>query len=376
MKALVVSVLCILLQATAAGDLVLDATVSGGDAVVEAVAESEIIADNEVNDSVIIPDITGMTEEDAIITLGAIVLPDGTALEIIKNYAYSSEIAEDIVYEQSIAGKVAAADAGQVHISISLGQEPDEILAVATQEVSPLSTFGLARYMEPEVTSASSQFGIDWDSLPASYEYNWDNSSNCWYQGVWIDGECFKSPEGKFNTDVRHKIQLYCDGQYVYLRIVYAREYKDLVNGSYFQFFVDDEMSVFQIMDQSGNAIGKTEHFEPGVHEMQVQHAGSHLSGKTVPDAKAYLTRHEKNFNPELELRIPLSEMQRQNDRINLEHIGKIEFFTPNLMHRRITASGASTYPMASAAAALLFVPGSTALLKRFGKKKKKDHNE
>lgn len=366
MKALVVSVLCILLQATAAGDLILDAAVSGGDAV------------TEVNESVIIPDITGMTEVDAMAALEAVVLPDGTALEIIKNYAYSAEIAEDIVYEQSLVGEVTA-DAGQVHISISLGQEPNEVLAVAVQEVSPLSTFGLARYIEPEVVSASSRFGIDWDSLPATYVYNWDNSANCWYWGVWIDGVCYKTPEGTYSTDVRHKAQLYCDGEYVYLRIVFSRDYGSKVNGDNYNFYINDNTATFSVVYKGGETLtGNTAKLEPGTHEVEVRHGNGSISFEVAQGSLAYLTKHETDVNAELEMRIPLSEMVRQNQNIKLDSIESIRFASSNIMdiNSPITATGASTFPMASAAAALLFVPGSTALLNRFGKKKKKDHNE
>lgn len=379
MKALAVTVLCILLQATAVGDLILDATVSVGDAVIETVAQNEMIAENEANDNVMIPDTTGMTESDAMAVLEAVVLPDGTALEIIKNYAYSAEIAADIVYEQSLAGEVAAADAGQVHISISLGQEPDEILAAATQEVSPLSTFGLARYIEPEITTANSQFGIDWDSLPATYVYNWDNSANCWYWGVWIDGVCYKTPEGTYSTDVRHKAQLYCDGEYVYLRIVFSRDYGAKVNGDNYNFYINDDTASFRVVYKGGETLtDNTAKLEPGTHEVEVRHGNGSISWEVAQGSLAYLTKHETDVNAELEMRIPLSEMVRQNQNIKLDNVETIRFASSNIMdiNSPITASGASTYPMASAAAALLLVPGSTALLKRFDKKKKKDHNE
>ena len=33
----------------------------------------------------------------------------------------------------------------------------------------------------------------DWDGIPCSYEYNWDNSENCWVNGVWKKRRGFKS---------------------------------------------------------------------------------------------------------------------------------------------------------------------------------------
>ena len=46
----------------------------------------------------------------------------------------------------------------------------------------------------------------DWENLPCTYEYNWDNSQNFWQWGVWIDGVCYKTEPGTYSTDVRHKI--------------------------------------------------------------------------------------------------------------------------------------------------------------------------
>ena len=44
-----------------------------------------------------------------------------------------------------------------------------------------------------------------------------------------------------------------------------------------------------------------------------------------------------------MELMIPLTELQRQNNNINLENIGVIEYFCPNLMYKNITCAGTNT---------------------------------
>ena len=323
-----------------------------------------------------IPDVTGMTEADAVQALEALVLPDGAAVEIIKSYAYSSEVAADVVYAQEPVGEVAAV--GQVQISISMGEEPEEQLS-QVQEVSPLSTFGLAAYMANASGATPSQFGIDWDSLPCSYEYNWDNSENCWVNGVWIDGVCYMTPEGTYNTDVRNKVQLYCDGTYVYLHIVFAREYGSKVNCDAYNFIIDGNQATFCVRfpDTKEVVTGNISHLGAGTYQMVALHSNGAVSTQEVNGALAYLTKKESNVNAEVELRIPLSEMQYQNSSIDLDNIGTIQFQCSNVTGDvAVTASGASITPAASAVAALLIIPGSTILLNKYGKKKKDSNGQ
>ena len=58
-----------------------------------------------------------------------------------------------------------------------------------------------------------------------------------------------------------------------------------------------------------------------------------------------------------------------QNKKIDIDSIGLVEFYCPNLMYRRASIAGASTYPYALAAVVLVGVPGTTALLKHRRKK-------
>jgi len=329
------------------------------------------------NDNLIsIPDVVGMTEGEAL----AAFEQAGLTVEIIKTYEYSEEVETDVVYEQSVSGEVNAADVLQVQISISLGAEPAEILGVATQEVSPISTFGLATDIQPKQDSYNSRYGVDWDSLPESYEYNWDNSENCWSWGNWMDTDkdgqgdvCYKTERGTYDTNVRHKMQMYCDGTYVYLRIIIATIYESHFNGEDYQFHLDGNMAAFQLTEKdSTNVItGNILNWDPGVYNVSLRHRNSSMSYEIVPDGDAWVTVHDDHLNTELEMRVPLSEMKRQNDAINLDTLNTIEFFTPNLMYRRIMSSGADTMPLASAVAALLVIPGSSVLLHKHAKKKK-----
>lgn len=210
----------------------------------------------------------------------------------------------------------------------------------------------------------------DWDSLPCSYEYNYDNSDNSWYWGMWTeDGECYMSEPGTFNTDVRHKMQLYCDGEYVYLHIVYATAYKkDGLNGNDFKFYVNGAEVAFQVMSEDGVILKDMNGRDPGLYPLDIRHENTGLSFLNAEDTNGYLRLTEDKINNEIEIRIPLAEMQRQNPAINMDTISTIEFFTHNLMYRRITAVGTSSGPLVLSA-----LCGSIVLCGWFGHKRKND---
>lgn len=212
----------------------------------------------------------------------------------------------------------------------------------------------------------------DWDSLPCSYEYNWDNSQNCWQWGVWVRGVCYKTEPGTYSTDVRHKMQMYCDGENVYLHIVYSRDYGiddgACINGSDFQFSVDGKRADFQLAQIGGGTFEEMAYFEPGLYPIEVRHRETGLSFLNANGADGYLYLTDDKINCEVEIRIPLSEMKRQNPSINVETITTIEFFTPNLMYRKISAVGTSSGPLVLSA-----LCGGVVLCGWLGNKRKKD---
>lgn len=208
----------------------------------------------------------------------------------------------------------------------------------------------------------------DWDSLPCSYEYNWDNSDNCWQWGVWVDGVCYKTEPGTYSTDVRHKMQMYCDGAYVYLHIVYSRDYGARLNGSDFQFFVNGQMAAFQVVAPEGGSFEGLADNDPGVYPLEIRHRDTGLSFLNADGTDGYLHVTEDKINNEIEIRIPLAELQRQNPQIDAETITSIEFYTPNLMYRRISAVGTSSGPVLLSA-----LCGGVVLCGWLGYKRKKD---
>lgn len=211
----------------------------------------------------------------------------------------------------------------------------------------------------------------DWESLPCSYEYNWDNSQNCWYWGVWVSqDEVYRTEPGTYSTDVRHLMQMYCDGEYVYIHIIYGRNYQNKVNGDDFQFYVGGEMAAFQVVTPEGEELDALLDDAPGIYPVEIRHRNTQLSFLNATGTNGYLLRTEDNINNELEIRIPLIELQRQNPDINVETLGTIEFYTPNLMYRRISAVGTSSAPIV-----LATLCGGIVLCGFAMRKRKKDGN-
>lgn len=372
MKFLILVLVCALTQGMPVKAQELNSTVSSGDVVVNELAKVNI------------PDVIGMAETDAVVALAAVTLPDGSSIEVIKTYEYSAETAADVILSQTLVGEVSAEEAMKVTIAISMGPEPAESLKDATQGSNgKTGSFGIADDIAPEISQGAYQL-LDWDSLPSSYEFNWDNSANCWYNGCWLDvdedGDVdvkYITPEGTYDNNVRHRIQLYCDGEYVYLHIKIATIYGAKFNGENYNFNIDGHKATFAVVKDGEVITGNVSGMENGTQQVDVIHGGGAISTTIVPGAEAYFTKYENNFNAEVELKIPLSEMSRQNESIDAENVSEISFHTSNLTTGEVTAAGASTFPLMSAAAALVLIPGSTILIKKkLGKKNEKEADE
>jgi len=329
--------------------------------VTESVPETESVIpeerDTETVEEVLIPEVLGLPEADARAMLQSIILPDGTVTETIVEYRYSKEAQKDIVFEQSVSGMVPIEDARKVCIVISMGVDPDETIVD-----------GITEPLNQKITS---RYGINWEEQPEVYEYNWDNSEECWEKGIWIDNVKYITPKGTYNTNVRHKIQLYTDGTYVYTHIVFSRDYEAAANGNWYKYYVDGNLAAFQIETYNGTQLANN-NLSPGTYEVVVRHADGSVSGQVATGASAFYTVFESQVNAHLEMRIPLSEMVLQNENIDADSFGSITFTTPNLMLGTITAAGAGTSPFAMAVAAFAIIP-AVAVIK--SKKRKEDTN-
>ena len=122
-------------------------------------------------------------------------------------------------------------------------------------------------------------------------------------------------------------------------------------------------MAAYQVEWSDGSQLSNS-NAAPGTYQVDVRHRDSSWSYVLTDGAVAYYHVNEGNVNNQLELKIPLSEFQKQNGSINLDNYNMIQFYTPNLMYNRISAAGSPTGAVPFAAAAFLLVPAGYVWLK------------
>lgn len=189
----------------------------------------------------------------------------------------------------------------------------------------------------------------DWEDKPYSWEYNWDNpwQIHDYWDGTQNITKEYRDEHGNpYNLDIRHKMSLFSDGEYVYLYIKVSSNDGAGLYADDFQFWIDNEMTAFRITYPSGSSLVQhMDQIDPGIYQAEVRHGSSSISDSVVGGASAIFTKKPDNLNNEIEIKIPLSALKLQNNKINLDTMGTIEFFTPNMMYRRIANSGVSTGP-------------------------------
>lgn len=266
----------------------------------------------------------------------------------------------DIVLQQSINEEGV--------LVLTVGTLPPQIVEEGSMHVSLFNSFALGA--APSGEEPSNVMGINWDSVPANYEFNWDNSENCWEYGVWINGVCYKTPRGTYNTDVRHKIQMYSDGSNVYLRIVFAREFSSgqVANSNDYNFYFDNNyVAKYRVPGMTGQS------YEPGVYyNFQVAHGDGPISGQIASGAEAIYRVTPDSANNEIYLKIPFDTFEAQTGK-SLENVQTISYFSPNLMHdasKPVTCAGSSTGGTLLAVGLFAVVGGSFAIK---GKESTKD---
>ncbi len=142
---------------------------------------------------------------------------------VIKQYVISDTYAKDTIISCTVD------ENGNLVMVISQGstesEETEDTGLLGTVEEKLSSVFG----------SSSSAPAVDgsfsgWDDVPASYEFNWNKPD------AWVDGVHYTDTN---STDVRHEMKIYSDGENVYLRVVFAREFCNgqVANGNDYQFW-------------------------------------------------------------------------------------------------------------------------------------------
>ncbi len=279
-------------------------------------------------------------------------------VNVLKQYVVSEETTADTIMESYID------EDGNLVMVISKGAEQEEV--AATEEAGLLQTvFGLTAESSdsesaPTVDGSVGDNGSfsGWDDVPVSYEYNWNKTD------AWVDGVHYTDTN---STDVRHGMQMFTDGENVYLNITFSREYGAFgtyANGNDYQFYVDGQMAAYQVEFADGSQLAQSK-VAPGVYEVDVRHRASSISYTLVDGATAYYNVTPDNINNQLQIKLPLSELQKQNGSINLDNFSMIQFYTPNLMSDRISAAGSPTGSVPFAAAVFLLVPASYVWLKK-----------
>jgi hypothetical protein len=207
------------------------------------------------------------------------------------------------------------------------------------------------------VVAQASETGIiidgyydDWSDKPYSWEYSHDNRwqiENYWDGTANITKEYRDENGNPYNLEIRHKMALFFDGEYVYLHILISSNPGAGLHAEDFRFYIDGEMAAFRVTYTGGDRITKTDKKEDsGIYSVEVRHRETDLSNTVVVGAEAAFTKKDYDLNNEIELKIPIIAMTLQNPNISTDSVRTIEFFTPNLMYRRIACSGVSTGPM------------------------------
>lgn len=314
---------------------------------------------------------------------------DGEA-NAVKQYMISDEVPAGTIMDSYVD------ESGNLVMVISQGvagaaqeeEKPEEDKTVL-EEVVDAVEYGL----ESAFGSSSSAPAVDgsftgWDDIPISYEQNHDDSGNCWVNGFWIkDPETGETKQhileqGTYDNIARHEMQLYCDGNNVYLKIKYAGIYGGIWafdeagnanaahgNGEDFQFYIDGVDTKFQITQQANGQPITNWTPEAGTYVVDVRNGNYDPSFSIVDGAVAYYHVTENGVNNSLELKIPMEAFKTQNGAVNLDNFNMVQFFTPNLMQDRLSAAGSSTGAEPFAAAAFLLVPTSCMLIKKKNEK-------
>lgn len=331
----------------------------------EEVAEEVAEEPAETKTTVNIPDFTSQDYKEVRAQMEAV-----EGVEWMLEYIYAEE-AEDTILSQDIIGETEVTEGLTVKVVISLGKEPEQVPEEETEDTELLSSIGLGALL------GNCGLGLGdfsaWDNMPYSYEYVYDNSNECWNWGVWHEGVCYTTPEGEYSNDVRHKMSLYTDGEYVYCYIRFATCYGPGFNSEDLQFYINGQMAAFQLTFKPDGVItGNVDELAPGVYEIEVKHRNSAMSYTKAEGSVAYLQIDPAGKNNAVEMAIPLDTIKEQNPSIDLSRVDTLEFFSPNLMYRRISCSGANTAPFVWAAAAFVCVPTGVYISRKKALKKDK----
>lgn len=163
----------------------------------------------------------------------------------------------------------------------------------------------------------------DWANIPYSYHINYND------QGWPLPND----PQNK------HTISLHRDENNVYLYVKIKELYYTGFNGNNFQFHIDGVKVAVTITPPNGydwqlNSLGA------GRHPLWVRYE---QGWERITTAEGYLYCNEQHIGDTAEFKIPLKAFSDKTKHIDPNNIQTIEFFTPNLMHKKVSCTGTST---------------------------------
>lgn len=321
----------------------------------ESSAEEGTTEETVTGECLEIPNVVGMNYADAEEALA------GISVEIIRIYAASGSVPENEVISQSVVGKVTADEVKQIILTVSEG---DSI--VKPQKLTEGGTHGFAVFFAEGSNIVIDGDFSDWADKPYSWEYGYDNSGEVWGDGFYVDGEKVVCEKGTFNNKVRHKISLFCDGENVYVYVQFAKTHSKAFSGMDFMFFVDGKQAAYQLFPVGiENIYGVP---EEGIYDVDVKDRNTY---QLADGASAKFLVHENGLNNELEVKIPLETLKMHNSNIDIENISTIQFKSSHLTYRPVTSSGADTLPYVWAVLALMLVPTSACLIRKYYEEKR-----
>ncbi len=261
-----------------------------------------------------------------------------------------SEIPVETINDENTIVKYVITDEAEPGTVIGVEEGDNLTLQIASEELiaeSKTSKFNLLSSFDlfDEMTDEPSIEDGSWDDYPVSYEYNWDNSQSAWNWGEWRDGVKYTTEQGTYDNNVRHAMGMYSDGENIHLHISYATIYQSIANGDDFNFYIDGQGAKVRVL-YADNGSGITgQRRDEGKYDLVVVNGDHWNSGYEANGSYGTMVVKDGNINNEMEIVIPLSTLKEQNSAINTDNIQNIEFFTPNLMYRRISCGGASSGP-------------------------------
>ena len=261
-----------------------------------------------------------------------------------------ADISDEVWYNENVIIKYTVDENTEPGTILSQTNEDNNtVIEIASQpliteskvSMNLLNAFDLFGEMTDEPTIEDNS----WDNYPVSYEYNWDNSESAWQWGEWRDGVKYTTQEGTYDNNVRHAMGMYSDGENIHLHISYATIYQSIANGDDFNFYIDGQGAKVRVLyaDDGSGITGQAR--QAGSYDLVVVNGDHWNSGYVANGSYGTMIIKDGNINNELEIVVPLSALKEQNSAINTDNIQNIEFFTPNLMYRKISCGGASSGP-------------------------------